>query len=129
MFLRLLFFLDPHRGFWIGLNRVNSSSEEFEWVDGTALPSGEEWVEFAWNTDEMNVGETIEDCVIMGHPCCEASTYRWFSVDCNQTDFSGRGLPSYICQRNESKFLGSLIIVSSNITACSYFKLLLNVLF
>ena len=81
--------------YWIGLRREDN---EFVWSDGRSLQENVA----PWNREEptFRVGE---ECVIMGHPCCEMSTYTWFDVPCDE-EFFRPSNPGYICQRRSGEF-------------------------
>ena len=55
---------------------------------------------------EPNNAGGNEDCVIMGHPCCEPniSKYRWFDVGCTLMAFRTYVAPGFICQSPSGEY-------------------------
>ena len=102
----LKFHLAPSRAYWIGLRRMPDTND-FVWADGTRLQNGD----FApwWETEPDNI-DLMENCVVMGHPCCDSNItgYQWFDIFCSAA-FSGQATAGFICQRLSSNVLVSVI--------------------
>ena len=96
-------FTDAPYAFYIGLNRVNSNDNGFQWNDGTFL--SDTWSN--WHTGEPNnsggtTNQVSEGCVIMGWTFSADRGLKWTDVTCNMR-------ARYVCQRQIGKVIKYLL--------------------
>ncbi|XP_078485318.1 uncharacterized protein LOC144744501 [Ciona intestinalis] len=78
--------------FYIGLERINSSSTGFQWNDGTILTSGYT----NWNSGEPSNRDGNENCVVLLYKIGLSLHGKWNDVRCS-------GIRPYICERRVEK--------------------------
>ncbi|XP_078485614.1 salivary C-type lectin 1-like [Ciona intestinalis] len=82
--------LNPGWGYYyIGLNRINSSSTGFQWNDGTMVTSGYT----NWYTGEPNNNGGNENCVMLYYVIGYSHHGKWNDIPCSLNK-------RYICERS-----------------------------
>nr|XP_018672831.1 uncharacterized protein LOC100182023 isoform X2 [Ciona intestinalis] len=78
--------------FYIGMNRINSSSTGFQWNDGTMVTSGYT----NWRSGKPNNAGGNENCVVLPYKIGLSLHGKWNDLTCS---WNGR----YICERRLEK--------------------------
>ncbi|XP_078485583.1 uncharacterized protein LOC104266046 isoform X5 [Ciona intestinalis] len=90
--------------FYIGLNRINSSSTGFQWNDGTMVTSGYT----NWRSGEPNNGDGNENCVVLLYKIGHSLHGKWNDLSCLWNR-------RYICERRVEKDTTTQLQTTTNI--------------
>ncbi|XP_078485590.1 C-type lectin domain family 4 member E-like [Ciona intestinalis] len=90
--IKLLYPGTMWKHFYIGLNRINSSSTGFQWNDGTMVTSGYT----NWRSGEPNNGDGNENCVVLLYKIGHSLHGKWNDLSCLWNR-------RYICERRVEK--------------------------
>ncbi|XP_078485580.1 chondrolectin-like isoform X2 [Ciona intestinalis] len=102
--IKLLYPGTTWKHFYIGLNRINSSSTGFQWNDGTIVTSGYT----NWYPGEPNNDSGNENCVVLFHRIGLSSHGKWNDLPCS-------GKWRYICERSVEKDTTTQLQTTTNI--------------